>query len=138
MVNECDCGFFEGKISECTCGKRWAGSDVSNSIANLVMQTMGEWNTHYGMVKVNHVGTKYLIEFATGGWSENETTIEKINLFCSIKDLGGYFLMEVDSLFLGADVLHSFLKKIKENDIQLIEFGKKKFVYKFIRTKRGF
>ena len=129
----CDCK----KTGTCSCAERKDTESIGDYFARLTLDTMREWNTTYGDFTISHVGTKYLVEFATGGWSENESTISKINLFCAIKDSGGYYLMEIDSLYLSKAMLEDWVNTIKLHCWEVVELGRKSFVYKFKRSKGG-
>ena len=92
-----------------------------DQIATKILNVYYDWNNHYGMEKITKVGTTYIIEFATGGWSENEEIIGKILLFSSISDTGGYYLFEINGLFLSPEMK----QKIEELGYNT----KKKFKY---------
>ena len=101
--------------------------NVSDNIAKKILDTYYNWDTHYGMENIIKVGTKYIFEFATGGWSENESVISKTQMFSSVSDKGGYYIFEVNRLFISPEVE----QKIKE----LGYTNKKKFKYLWERNE---
>jgi hypothetical protein len=101
--------------------------NVQDDITMKILGVYYNWITQYGMEKITKVGTTYIIEFATGGWSENESLINEIQLFSSVSDKGGYYIFEINGLFLSPE--------IKQKIEELGYNTKKKFKYEW---KRGY
>lgn len=98
---------------------------VNNIIFDKTINTIKNWNTHYGMVRGYELKDCFIIEFATGGWSENESAANELNNLYSIYDKGGYYLIELNKFFLNNEQIKSLLDigiKIKKRKIFLYKW----------------
>ena len=94
---------------------------------NKTIKAMLDWSVAYGMIRINDVKEYYLIEFATGGWSENETAAESLRDIYTVYDSGGYYLVEFNKYSL-TEEQKNFLTSFAVPVLK-----KKQFVYKVIR-----
>jgi len=92
------------------------------------IRAMLDWSVQYGMIRINDVKNYYLIEFATGGWSENETAAQSLRDIYTVYDNGGYYLVELNKYFLTEEQ-----KNFIENFGGVPVLKKKQFVYKVVR-----
>lgn len=92
------------------------------------IQAMLDWSVQYGMIRINDVKNYYLIEFATGGWSDNETAAQSLRDIYTVYDNGGYYLVELNKYFLTEEQ-----KNFIENFGGIPILKKKQFVYKVVR-----
>jgi hypothetical protein len=77
--------------------KKW---DVVDDPFGFVEFVVSKWNKHYGKVKIKKTKEKMIVEFITGGYSDNETIISSFpsmfwTLYWELSQRGGRFVFEV-------------------------------------------
>jgi len=99
-----------------------------NYVYDKTIEAIYEWNLQYGCISIIELDNYIIVQFSTGGWSENETAARILNNIYSIYDDGGHYVV----------CINKYTLKKEDIDILKIQAGilykkKKKFIYKFIR-----